>query len=294
MYQKKYVATGFLASVLLSTNALGNPASTDYVKTSVDALRNELSLKINTLTSSMNSSQKQINEISNTTSQLRTKTNELTNTVNELNLTLKSLINKMSDSDINTTTKIEIVQKKITDLPIVTHHLGEIFQGGMVFYIDSTQQHGLMVSLDDLGDELEWRNGEGGDRVTNAHSQGLGSGETNTRLIIAEQTIDQQEGQFAALLAANYQVSQDGKSPCSPTMNATLTCYGGWYLPSVYELVLLQSTLKNQGLVDFKEDLYWSSTESDTTQAWLVNFASGVPQISEKSTRAHVRAIHSF
>jgi hypothetical protein len=284
MSKKHSVVFGILATVLWGTNAFSNPASTEYVKSSIDALRTELN----------NQSSARFNELSTATNQLTTKTNELTTMLNQLSLQLNQFITQMNDRNTGANNKIEEVQKQVNELPIITHQIGEMFQGGMVFYVDSSQQHGLMVSLGDIGDAVEWRNGEGGDRITNAHAQGLGSGETNTRLIIAEQTIDQQEGQFAALAAANYQISSDGKSPGPTTMNVTFTCHGGWYLPSIYELVLLNSTLKHLGLGEIKDELYWSSTESDTTQAWLVDFANGEPQARDKATAAHIRAIHSF
>ncbi|HGD2615527.1 TPA: DUF1566 domain-containing protein [Legionella pneumophila] len=242
MVTKKLIATGVLVCAL-STHAWCSPASTEYVKASIDALRTELNAQIKALNTGVGSVQKQVNE-----------------------------------------------------LPIVTHHIGEVFQGGMVFWVDASQQHGLMVSLTDLneGEGIEWRNGEGGDRTVNAQAKGFGAGEHNTRLIIAEQTVDQQEGRFAALLAANFQISADGITPCPATITATAACYGGWYLPSVYELVALHSNLKRMGLGQLADEPYWSSTESNTTQAWLVDFSSGEPSIHEKSTPAHVRAIHAF
>lgn len=33
----------------------------------------------------------------------------------------------------------------INQLPLITHQIGEIFQGGLVFYVDPSKQHGLMV-----------------------------------------------------------------------------------------------------------------------------------------------------
>lgn len=247
MILKPCITLGILAGVLCSTNAFSNgPASMDYVKESLNGLRNELIAQVSAL-----------------------------NTHLSLNL--------------------EKVQNQVNELPIVTHRIGEVFQGGMVFFVDASQQHGLMVSLTDLGAEgIEWRNGEGGDRTVNAKAQGLGAGETNTRLIVAEQTIDQQEGQFAALLAANYQIAADGYAPCATTMTASSVCYGGWYLPSAYELILLHTNLKNQGLGQLADAPYWSSTEASTTEAWLVDFNLGSAEVREKSTLAHVRAIHTF
>jgi hypothetical protein len=189
---------------------------------------------------------------------------------------------------------VSSVEKQVNELPIITHHIGEVFQGGMVFWVDKSLQHGLIVSLNDLTDGIEWRNGEGGDKTVNANSQGLGAGDTNTRLIIAEQTIDAQDGQFAALLAAHYQISEDGQTPCATPLIATSLCYGGWYLPALYELLLLHHNLKPLNLSQLSNGAYWSSTEHNTTQAWLVDFDSSEAEIRDKSTLAHVRAIHSF
>jgi hypothetical protein len=243
MTTKKLITTGVLACLLCSTNALCNPASTEFVNTSIDALRKELTTQIKSLNSGVGT-----------------------------------------------------IQKQVDDLPIITHHVGEVFQGGMIFWVDKSLQHGLIVSLNDLTEQdgIEWRNGEGGDRTVNARAKGLGAGDTNTRLIIAEQTIDAQEGQFAALLAANYQISADGQSPCATPMLVTSTCYGGWYLPSTYELVLLHHNLKSASLGQLADGAYWSSTEHNTTQAWVVDFSTGEADIRDKSTPARVRAIHSF
>jgi len=187
------------------------------------------------------------------------------------------------------------LQTMTKELESLTHHVGEIFQGGIIFWVDSSQQHGLIASLTDVtGDVgIAWRNGEGGDRIVNAQAQGLGAGETNTRLIIAEQTIDQQDGQFAALLAANYQDLANGK-PCNTPMSPTEACYGGWYLPSVFELMLLYHNLKITNLGKLNDSAYWSSSEQDTTSAWLLDFGSGEIYIRDKSTLAGVRAIRSF
>ncbi|MBA2710112.1 MAG: DUF1566 domain-containing protein [Tatlockia sp.] len=186
--------------------------------------------------------------------------------------------------------RFEGLTSSINQLPLVTHQIGEVFQGGIIFYVDNSKQHGLMVSLNDVEPAIGWRNGEGGDRTVNARAFGIGAGETNTRLIVAEQTIDEQEGRFAALSAANYQISADGKTPCAEPITADSLCYGGWYLPSVQELLLLHKNLKHA----LSNIAYWSSTEASMTEAWLVDFSSGEVQVSEKSTSASVRAIHAF
>lgn len=191
-------------------------------------------------------------------------------------------------------TSVNQVLVNVKQLPIVTHQVGEVFQGGMVFYVDGTKQHGLLVSLAELGEPIEWRNGEGGERITNAKAQGLGSGETNTRLIIAEQTVDAQDGDFAALRSSTYQILADGKKACPQKFNASIICYGGWYLPSAYELGLLHNNLKLNGLAHLLSEPYWSSSEYDTTQALAVDFSTGELRVQDKAIPAQVRAIRNF
>lgn len=179
----------------------------------------------------------------------------------------------------------------------VIHHLGELYHGGIVFFVDETGQHGLVASLGDInnGQGVSWRNGDSGNRVTNARADGIGAGEGNTRLIIAQQTIDYHAGIFAALIAANYRVSADGQTPCStPSIQETL-CYGNWYLPSAFELQLLHNNIRQANLVAFEPGFYWSSTEVNVSNAWLINFDTGELLATSKSnTVGRVRAISRF
>ncbi len=177
------------------------------------------------------------------------------------------------------------------------HHPGEIYQGGVVFFVDETGQHGLVASKRDLnkGEGIAWRNGESGNRVTNARADGIGAGETNTRLIIAQQTIDANKGQFAALLAANYRVLADGETPCPKVFIPESVCYGNWYLPSAYELQLLYNKVRQASLTSFAPEFYWSSTEVNISNALLQNFATGELLPSNKAnTMGQVRAISRF
>ncbi|HCX3504803.1 TPA: DUF1566 domain-containing protein [Legionella pneumophila] len=179
----------------------------------------------------------------------------------------------------------------------LTHHIGEEYNGGIIFWVDKTGQHGLIASKTDLNNNegIQWRNGESGNKVTNARADGVYAGESNTRLIIAQQTIDNQSGSFAALLAANYRVLPDGITPCPIGSSLSEPCYGGWYLPSASELALLYHNLHAQGITSFVPDYYWSSTEASVSDAWLQNFSTGELVNSGKSnTLGHVRAVSRF
>lgn len=178
-----------------------------------------------------------------------------------------------------------------------THQIGEFYRGGIIFWLDETGEHGLIASIQDInhGQGMQWRNGASGNKVTNARADGVGAGETNTRLIISQQTIDNQRGTFAALQASNFQVLEDGVTPCKTPMSAETMCYGGWYLPSALELQLIHKNLHLTNFASFAPEYYWSSTEHNVSDAWLVQFATGELISSNKSnTVGKVRAIARF
>ncbi|HHS8316192.1 TPA: DUF1566 domain-containing protein [Legionella pneumophila] len=190
------------------------------------------------------------------------------------------------------------LQQEVEELKseIHPHHIGELYQGGIIFYVDETKQHGLIASHKDINLQgIQWRNGSSGNKVTNARSDGIAAGETNTRIIIAQQTIDNQKGDFAALQASNFKISADGITPCKTPLNPDAVCYGGWYLPSAYELMLLHRNLHETQLSSFAPEFYWSSTEADVGNAWLINFSSGqLVANSKSSTLGRVRPIRQF
>lgn len=185
------------------------------------------------------------------------------------------------------------IDDHVISITLASPQIGDVYQGGIVFWVDGSGQHGLVVSKQDLnqGRGIQWRNGASGNKITNARADGIGAGDANTKLIIASQTIDDQSGQFAALMASNYAVLEDGESSCGSSSN--IPCYGGWYLPSRYELQLLANAQSN-GLA-FTPDYYWSSTESSVTQAWVLNVSNGEMVASDKAdTLGRVRAVRSF
>ena len=188
------------------------------------------------------------------------------------------------------------IENDVIKITKPSHRIGDEYRGGLVFYVDENGEHGLIASKIDInGEGAQWRNGASGNKITNARGDGIGAGETNTRLIIAQQTVDNQNGVFAALLAANFQILEDGVTPCQTPMNADLLCYAGWYLPSAFELQLLHKNLHQNGLMAFAEEFYWSSTEASVANAWLQNLSTGEITASSKSnTYGRVRAISQF
>lgn len=270
MFIKSRIAINLFISALLANSVHSNPTSKEYVDNAFSNLRQEMAAN---------------------NYQLQALIAQLSNQFNDK---INALANHTTNSGIHLTNKIEVVQNQVSELPIITHQIGDRLHGGIVFYVDASRQHGLIAASIDASEEaLEWRNGEGGDRRVNAHAQGLGAGETNTRLIVAEQTVDEQDGQFAALIAANYQVTESG-APCASALSVTSPCFGGWYLPSVYELMLIHTNLKQSGISELSNEAYWSSSEASATEAWLVDFENGDSAVRIKSTPARIRPIHNF
>lgn len=143
--------------------------------------------------------------------------------------------------------------------------------GGYIFYLDPTGCHGLVCPTTDQSTGIQWYNGSY--TTTNAVRDGIGAGMYNTERIIANQGT----GSYAAQLCANYQGGG----------------YGDWYLPSKYELNLLY--LQKDVVGGFADDLYWSSTELGSIDAWLQDFVNG-DQFSGVSKNAtyYVRAVRAF
>lgn len=152
-----------------------------------------------------------------------------------------------------------------------TLSIGQNYQGGIIFWLDATGQHGLIAATTDQGTAIEWYNGPY--TVTNAVRDGIGAGMYNTERIIANQGA----GSYAAQLCANY---QNGG-------------YGDWYLPSKYELNLLYAQQSAVGGFSISSN-YWASTEDSDRNAWAQGFGTGFQFGYDKSFFYNVRAVRSF
>lgn len=170
--------------------------------------------------------------------------------------------------------------------------VGDRFGGGIIFYVDNSGEHGLIASLSDLddGNGIQWYNGI--NKVTGATGDGIGAGASNTTVIVTAQADDTPGGNFAAKLAADYSVQEDGVTACTGSIDEI--CYGDWYLPSAWELLKLYQNRDYVG--GFAQRNYWSSTEGDADTAFQVIFDDSVLQYSNASKYypLRVRAIRVF
>jgi hypothetical protein len=161
---------------------------------------------------------------------------------------------------------------------VVTHedvindsiYVGAHYHGGIIFWIDSTGQHGLIAATQDQTLGMAWS--DGSYTEVGGTSKQIGKGFSNTKRII----LTLGKGTYAALLCATYAVEN----------------YSDWYLPSLKELKLLYD---NRDILAITGINYWSSSEYDGTYAYSRSLVNGVPAIEDKNiTSDAVRAIRRF
>jgi hypothetical protein len=166
----------------------------------------------------------------------------------------------------------------------LTHWIGESFGGGIVFHVYKDVlgvEHGLICSLTNLGtgDFIFW--GLYGTNVPNCESRWNG-------------------------LANSTSIMNAGPAVGTAPQLCDAYSSGGfsdWYLPSIDELLLIHAArytlnrnmLQIPGSVPFGTEDYWSSTESNSTDAYSVYFLNGTATINYKDDWYNrVRAIRAF
>ncbi|MCH7987580.1 MAG: DUF1566 domain-containing protein [Planctomycetes bacterium] len=170
----------------------------------------------------------------------------------------------------------------------VSYAVGDFAQGGIVFWVDETGQHGLVCAKTDQSISMRWHAGTDGN--TRAYGDGPYSGEMNTSIIISRHgSIGDDGATYAARVCAELQVTEGGKT------------YGDWYLPSKQELNLMyqnkaaiDATATANGGVAFATNYYWSSTEFDFSLAWIQHFNNGGQYNGFKNVTSYVRSVRAF
>ena len=160
------------------------------------------------------------------------------------------------------------------------YQIGDMVQGGMVFYVDETGEHGLVAAQDDLEGTYEW--GCYQEDVDGADSKWIGSGLQNT-MDITNQGCQTENGGITAAQAA---------------LDADLGGYSDWYLPSIGELYQMYIAIgqgsENVNIGGFVNDWYLSSSEANFYYAWVVNFGNGRTGYDYEGNAVRVRVIRAF
>jgi hypothetical protein len=163
--------------------------------------------------------------------------------------------------------------------------IGDTYQGGIIFYLDGSGG-GLISALSDQSSGIRWNNGI--NTTTGATGTAIGTGSSNTGLIIASQGGTAGSYTYAAGICADYTVDDGGVT------------YDDWFLPSLDELNEMyqnigQGNTSGSGNVGgFSGSNYWSSTEIATNGAHELYFSSGNSYGNSKAETVDVRAVRAF
>jgi len=149
--------------------------------------------------------------------------------------------------------------------------IGESFGGGIVFFIDASGDHGLIVANSDQATSAEWGLFE---NEIGANGLIVGTGKENTEKIKNATT----NSNIAAMICSNLK----------------LNGFKDWFLPSLDELILIYENLKLKDIGKFSDDDYWSSSETDFNNAWQYNFGKGFPTEAHVNKTVRVRAVRAF
>lgn len=161
--------------------------------------------------------------------------------------------------------------------------IGDSHNGGIIFYLDENGG-GLIAANEDLEGTYEW-----GCFLTQVEDGGnltqIGTGYQNTLDIVNQQCLTEFGGIPAAQAAIDAQING----------------FDDWYLPSRDELYLMYLNIgkggldSNNNIGNFSDSQYWSSSESNFSNAWIVAFGVGLSEsIAKNSFHGRVRTVRSF
>ena len=165
-----------------------------------------------------------------------------------------------------------------------TYEVGDYAQGGVVFYVDETGEHGLVCGTNNFGPH-PWTSGSY--YRMDAIADGVYAGKMNTAIIVAN--VGYNGGNW---YAANG---------CSTWSNSGPVEFGDWYLPANWELQemynnkeIINSTSIANGGEAFVDEYYWNSTELGTDYAYARHMGTGTSNFREKHLEYVYRPIRSF
>jgi hypothetical protein len=164
---------------------------------------------------------------------------------------------------------------------------GKDFQAGIIFYYDSVQHTGMVMSKKDIhypydinATKIYWNCV---DTITGAKATKIGTGQDNSNKIVATR--------------CKLYNTDEKKRMLGPADLCDLYHTGGfteWYLPSKDELNQIYIHLAKPDRYSFLNHMYWTSSEKNNRFAWIQYFQDGGQAYYIKHYAYYVRAIHDF
>ncbi|PKP60657.1 hypothetical protein CVT91_04625 [Candidatus Atribacteria bacterium HGW-Atribacteria-1] len=168
--------------------------------------------------------------------------------------------------------------KELAPQPLTIGDIGSA--GGLIFYDKGSYSDGWRY-LEAAPKSTEWNKKQWDDRYVTGIAgieTGIGTGQSNTTIIIARLNSDSKTGMAAQLCDA--------------------LVYGGysdWFLPSLDELNLMYENLYLKGIGGFTDNSYWSSSADAVSNAWSQDFSNGDRNNKYlKYSHFSVRAVRAF
>lgn len=161
--------------------------------------------------------------------------------------------------------------------------VGDFHEGGVVFYVDETGEHGLICTVLDQSEDAIWTGSAS--EIAGADNELVGGGYQNTVDIIS-----------------GYIPGDVVDTAARISWNLVLSGYDDWYLPSKDELNLMyqnkaaidETALANGGDA-FTANSYWTSTEYNDGFAWRQVFTGGSQYYYTKTMyEGSVRSVRTF
>jgi hypothetical protein len=183
--------------------------------------------------------------------------------------------------------------------------------GGWIFY-DKGNNSGGWRYLEAAPRETEFKAEWGRNISVDGTSLDVGTGKANTQRIITASKRREQEykdeiearytrnGEIVKLVGAGEEAAAYAATPAAQRCTAlNINGYADWFLPSKSDLGWMYVNLKMKGLGDFRDDYYWSSSQSRTDYftngAWVQRFSNGSQtNNANKYDTYSVRAVRTF
>lgn len=173
----------------------------------------------------------------------------------------------------------------------VTREVGDVVDGGVVYWVNPDKANDYRVVALDQGSSLQWA-------ANNDYVLGSGAQDQTAR-----------NGAEIMTLAKNYSDSHTGEATGDFTTDfpAFSYCYektdggvkeGTWYLPSKQEMMDLysakdrvESVISVQNGTAFMDDDYWAATETSASDAWNVSLDDGHTSSDQKNVEYVLRCV---
>ena len=189
------------------------------------------------------------------------------------------LLAKFKNSSLEEMKSALKIGKKMHDENILK--IGVDFAGGIVFYIDKTGKHGLVVAKKKLGPAI-W-----GNSILLGTKTNIGSGRENTMLILEK----------ASWIKKGFFISKKQPLNTAARLCSELNLHGynDWYLPSKDELNKIYSIAHKIKAFEHLP-FCWSSSEDNEEKAWRQNMSGSVRFGGDQDTSNKMNTLypHNF